>query len=247
MEWAVVRDAPDAAVQGAGLRRLRSMEPGRFPRSPGPPAPGLEPGEVRVTQEAGPGRAAAGPPHAEDDRRLVERCLAREPEACAEFVARLRKRVFTLILRMVPAPEDAEDLAQETFLKAFRALDSYDPSYPLVTWVFKIAHNTCVDFLRVRGPETVALDDPEEPLDPPDPAPPPEAVVEARDREAALDGVFGEMAPLYREVLLLRHQEGMDYAGMASVLGLPEGTVKIRLFRARRLLRNLMVSRGLAP
>ncbi|HEY5038072.1 MAG TPA: sigma-70 family RNA polymerase sigma factor, partial [bacterium] len=83
--------------------------------------------------------------------------MRNEPEAFRRLLDRYKNRVFSLIYRMVQNPSDAEDLAQESFLKAFRNLRSYDPSRPFLTWLFKITHNTTIDFLRAQKPQALSI------------------------------------------------------------------------------------------
>lgn len=96
----------------------------------------------------------------ETDAELARRCLSGDEAAYEAVLELYRDRVFALLLRLVRDPRDAEDLAQEAFLKAFRALGSYDPARPLLSWLFKIAHNSALDFLRAKGEDLAALDDP---------------------------------------------------------------------------------------
>lgn len=158
-----------------------------------------------------------------DDRELVLRCLARDAGACEELLDRYKDRVFSVVLRLAPTPQDAEDIVQESFLKAFRSLESYDPTRPLLTWLFKIAHNTALDHLRARRLEALSLDDEDDPLEVADSGPSLEASAEAASRAEGVERLLAALPPLYREVLVLRHQEELDYAQIAQVLGLPEG------------------------
>lgn len=183
----------------------------------------------------------------EQDAELARRCLAGDETAYEAVLALYRDRVFALLLRLVRDPRDTEDLAQEAFLKAFRALGSYDPSRPLLSWLFKIAHNTALDFLRARGEDLAALDDPEGAVGPAAPEPGLEAGLLAAERAERFERLIAALPPLYREVLQLRHGEDLDYRAIGEVLGLPEGTVKIRLFRARELLRAKLEAVGEAP
>lgn len=168
-------------------------------------------------------------------------------EEFPKVLALYRDRVFALVLRLAGDPSDAEDLTQEAFVKAYRAWDSYDPSRPVLSWLFKIAHNHCLDFLRARGEPVEALGDPDRPWEPADTAAAAEEALEAADRAEALRRLVESLPPLYREVMLLRHQEDLDYRAIAEILQVPEGTVKIRLFRARDLLRARIEAAGLAP
>lgn len=168
----------------------------------------------------------------DSDRAAVRRCLGGDSGAFAELLERYQNQIFSLVLRMVRNPADAEDLAQDAFVKAFRNLASYDPEQPFITWLFKIAHNTTIDFLRRKRPETVSIPEDDSLVD---------RGLSAADAvvgEAVAERLLGSLTPLYREALLLRHKEGLALKEIAGLLGIPEGTVKIRLFRARELLKD---------
>ncbi|MFH1724945.1 MAG: RNA polymerase sigma factor [Elusimicrobiota bacterium] len=174
----------------------------------------------------------------DDDLSLVRACLARDASGFQRLLERYRDRIFSFVLRLVRNQADAEDLSQETFLKAFRHLASYDPSRPFITWLFRIAHNTVIDFKRRRRVEVVSLDDEDDPLRLEDGAKPVEEAVEARLEAALADRLLAGLPPIYKEALLLRHKEGMEVAEIARVIQAPAGTVKARLFRAREMMKE---------
>jgi RNA polymerase sigma-70 factor, ECF subfamily len=174
----------------------------------------------------------------QDDHELVQLCLRNEPEAFGRLLDKYKNRVFSLIYRMVQNPSDAEDLAQESFLKAFRNLRSYDPSRPFLTWLFKITHNTTIDFLRAKKPQALSLHDDKNPIDLEDLRESPEKTLENASQRKKIEGLLAALPPFYRQVLILRHQEELEYKEIAKILGIPEGTVKIRLYRARDILRK---------
>jgi len=177
------------------------------------------------------------------DRDLVLACLVGEAAAFEALLGRYQVRVFSFILRSAGNAADAEDLCQETFLKAFDNLEAYDQERPLAAWLLGIAHNAVVDLLRSRKP-AVSLDDEAEPLELPDPGPSVEGAVQAAWDQETMARLVAELPPLYREALVLRHSEGLDYASLAEVLQIPEGTAKIRLFRGRELLRRKLTALG---
>lgn len=174
----------------------------------------------------------------EDDGELVRRCLKNEPLAFEELLQKYKNRVFSLIYRMVQHPEDAEDIAQESFIKAFRHLDSYDPSRPFISWLFKIANNTTLDFLRVKNPETLSIHGDENPIEIADNRFSQDLALDAAFQKEKLEKLLNALPPLYRQALILRHQEGLNYKEIGEILQVPEGTVKIRLFRARNLMKE---------
>lgn len=176
----------------------------------------------------------------QEDSSAIQRCLNNEPAAFRVLVDRYKNQIFTVILRIVQNPSDAEDLAQEAFIKAFKNLSSYDPSYPFITWLFKIAHNTSIDFMRARKPEAVSINDDDNPIDLEELGQPLEGAMESVLQQAFLEKLLAALPPLYREALALRHKDGLDVNEIAEVLQIPEGTAKIRLFRAREMLRKKM-------
>jgi len=180
----------------------------------------------------------------EDDRAAARRALDRDDSAYAELLARHRDRVFSFLLRLVGDARDAEDLAQEAFVKAFTRLDSYDPSRPFVSWLFGIAHHAALDHLRARRPAALSLDDPDASVEPADPAPDAEAAAGAALDAELIEKLLAALPVLYREPLLLQYKEEMGLSEIASVLDLPVGTVKVRLFRARDLLRRKLEAFG---
>jgi RNA polymerase sigma-70 factor (ECF subfamily) len=144
----------------------------------------------------------------------------------------------------------AEDLAQETFVKALNALDSYRPEFKFSSWLFKIANNVAIDHLRRRQLETLSLDGSPDALTPreleesrpivPDRAETPLQEVEARELGAAIEQAIGKLRPEYRACIILRHIEDRPYEDIAEILSLPLGTVKTYLHRARAELKEIL-------
>lgn len=183
------------------------------------------------------------------DAELAVQAAGGSADAFHELVRRFERPVLSLIVRMVGDPTIAEDLAQETFVKAFRYLDRYDPKRKLASWLFKIAHNTTLDHLRRKHPETVPLEagdgteDTWEVLAAPETTEP-DRLVESGEAMAALEEALRALAPRYREILLLRFREGLAYQEIADVIGVPMGTMKIQLHRARKALATELERRG---
>lgn len=183
--------------------------------------------------------------------RLAVAAAAGSADAFRVIVERHQGSVYRLVARMVRDPALAEDIAQETFLKAYRALPGYDPRWKLSSWLLKIAHNATIDYLRRQRLETTPLEagaDPDagSPLDHLADLSVLDADQRARGRALARDlqEALGDLDPSYRELLLLRFQEGLAYQEIAEVTGLPLGTVKVRLHRGRKRLGELMTLRG---
>lgn len=186
------------------------------------------------------------------DPELVRATLAGSQEAFRELVVRFERPVFGLVVRMVADPETAEDLAQEAFVKAYRALGSYDPSRKFASWLFKIAHNATIDHLRRSAPESVPLEGDEEGGDllatlADAGAESPAAAAERRDMARALERVIRGLRPDYREAVVLRYVEGMSYEEIAEALAQPLGTVKTNLHRARKQMATALQALGWGP
>lgn len=147
--------------------------------------------------------------------------------------------MYRFARRMLGNDEDALDAAQDSLVKALRNLEQYDPDRPFATWMFGIVRNTCIDEYRRR--QRRAWDEPGEVVDP---APSPWHEVSRAQRAEHLERALEQLAPLYREVLVLYHFEHLKYVEIAEVLGVPIGTVMNRIFRARQKLRALYETMG---
>ena len=183
---------------------------------------------------------------APEDGELVRRILAGEEELFAVLVDRYKLRLFRFVSRYLGDREDARDVTQEVFLKLYSALDSYDPRYRFSTWAFRIAGNAAIDQLRRKRIRAVPLELPADEesegrsIDPPDGKPDPlEELSRTRLREA-LDRAIEQLPDDYRELISLRHHGELAYEEIAELKGMPLGTVKNKLFRARQALRDLL-------
>jgi RNA polymerase sigma-70 factor (ECF subfamily) len=172
-------------------------------------------------------------PPSPTDAELAADVLGGRPEAFTALVERYDRAVYHLALKTVRDPEEAKDVAQETFFKAFRSLHTFRPDKRFSTWIFAICYHAAIDRLNRRKRFT----DDEMP-DRADAAPGPEAVAlmkaEARELQAAVDA----LPQKYRTVITLYHLQGKQYEEIAKVLGLPLGTVKTHLHRAKEMLRT---------
>jgi RNA polymerase sigma factor (sigma-70 family) len=184
-----------------------------------------------------------------DDKTLIESILAGEQDAFAVLVDRYQGLVAHLVARMVPKVADREDLYQEIFLRIYRSLAEFRHESKLSTWVAKVTHNACINYLqKKRVPlyeDLGATDDDEEsrrlewvpavetsPLE----------HLEAGDLRELLQREIAALPVAYRTILTLFHLEEMSYAEIGEITGLPEGTVKSYLFRARRILRDRLAA-----
>ena len=181
------------------------------------------------------------------DQEVVLLARSGREAAYRELIRRYERPVFALLFRMVRDRELAEDLSQETFIKALNAIESYRPEFKFSSWIFKIANNAAIDHLRRRELDTLSLDGSphaetpeamqatalqigarqESPLD----------TVEAKELGSEIEEAIGRLRPEYRSCILLRHVDGRAYEEIAEILDLPLGTVKTYIHRARNELR----------
>jgi RNA polymerase sigma-70 factor (ECF subfamily) len=187
------------------------------------------------------------------DARLAVEAREGSEDAFRELVSRYERPLYAFIVRMVRDPTVAEDLAQEALIKVYRALGSYDPERKFSSWLFKIAHNATIDAVRRREPVAESLDAGDAADDgPPRQYADPRAISPEKARETselgrALDRALGELRPEYREVMLLRFREGLPYEEIAEITGMPLGTVKTFLHRARGRMESLLTAAGWGP
>jgi RNA polymerase sigma-70 factor (ECF subfamily) len=184
------------------------------------------------------------------DQEIVALARAGEEAAYRELIRRYERPLFSLLFRMVRDRELAEDLAQETFVKALNAIESYRPEFKFSSWIFKIANNAAIDHLRRRELDTLSLEGSPQ-------AETPEAIeatalqiggrqesplaeVEARELGGQIEAAIAQLRPEYRSCILLRHVEGRAYEEIAEILNLPLGTVKTYIHRARNELRQAL-------
>lgn len=174
-------------------------------------------------------------PSEQSDEWWVERALD-DPGAFEELVRRYQGRLYNLAYRLTGDAEDAQDLAQEALFKAYSALRTFRTGERFSPWVYKIATNLCISHLRRRRPQ-VALDE-QSPFV--DGSPSPEDVAEQKELRETVQRAITALPEQYRAVILLRHQQDLPYSDIAQALGLPIGTVKTHLFRARDMLHKLL-------
>ncbi len=178
----------------------------------------------------------------EQDRVLVEQALAGREDAFRHLMVKYDKALFHHIYRMMRAKGDVEDLVQETFIKAFSALGSYSSEYAFSTWLYKIATNHTIDYLRKKKLPTFSIDKPIHTKDGdleyevPDITYRPDRHVVTDQRRELIQEAINALPPKYHRVIVMRHQQEKSYEEIAQELDLPLGTVKAHIFRARKLL-----------
>lgn len=181
-------------------------------------------------------------PNKRDDVELVRKAKAGDGKAYDELTLLYKDIVFKIVQRMVHNRQEAEDLTQEAFIKAYNSITSFNEEYAFSTWLFKIATNNCIDFFRKRKlrthsmDETIRYKDDEIQQEYADPDPNVEKEIIASEKSRMIRKAIDELPEKYRIVIQLRHQEERSYEEIAEVLELPLGTVKARIFRAREML-----------
>lgn len=183
------------------------------------------------------------------DYKLIQNALNNgDQKAYAELMHRYRESVYFMMLKMVNNKDDAEDLTIEAFGRAFKRLSQYTPNYAFSTWLFKIASNNAIDFLRNKKKnDALSLDSKMENEEGQEfsksiksPTPDPEENIIKKQKIELLRDVVDKLKPRYRELVQMRYYEELSYEEISSKLGLPVGTVKAQLFRARDFLYNIL-------
>ncbi|MFN8209308.1 MAG: sigma-70 family RNA polymerase sigma factor [Bacteroidales bacterium] len=181
----------------------------------------------------------------QQDFKLVTKAMAGDQKAYAELLDRYRDAIYFMLLKMVNNSSDAEDLTIEAFGKAFKNLQQYTPNYAFSTWLFKIATNNCIDFIRRRRANLISIDqgaDDHEGLhvNIQDDKPDPEEHIINEQKIKMMREVVTRLKPRYRRLIELRYFNEFSYEEISEELELPIGTVKAQLFRARELLGNIL-------
>jgi RNA polymerase sigma-70 factor, ECF subfamily len=175
----------------------------------------------------------------------------REPAAFEALVHRHQTTLYNFCLRMLGQPDDAADVAQETFVQLYSHLGRLDEQEPLAPWLFRVARNRCIDLIRRR--RTVPLELPDESgeggltLEPPDDDPLPDEMAERADLQRLLSAAIAELPPAYAEVVALRYAGDRSFAEIALILDVDEGAARVRFHRAKGLLRRNLRASGEKP
>lgn len=183
---------------------------------------------------------------ARHDYELVQKALEGDEKAFTRLLSRYKDAIFFMLLKMVNNRNDAEDLTLEAFGKAFKNLHQYSPTYAFSTWLFKIASNNCIDFLRRKKGTLIAIENNGDPsengetikLKSKDPNP--EEKMIRQQKAILLHHIVRRLKPRYRTLVELRYFREFSYEEIASELNIPLGTVKAQLFRAREMLFKLI-------
>jgi RNA polymerase sigma-70 factor (ECF subfamily) len=173
------------------------------------------------------------------DAARVRECLAGNPQAFNALVEQYEKPVYNVALRMLRNPEDARDIAQTVFMKAYQNLSSYDPQYKFYSWIYRMAINESLNILRVRGRDSGPVDE----RLAEDGAGPSELLAGEQRRDVVLAAV-DRLKPEHRAVIVLKYFVDRNYEDMGEILGIDAKTVKSRLYTARQLLKDQLSARG---
>ena len=179
-----------------------------------------------------------------DDRRLIAASLEGDPAAFGELVRRYQDRLYNTVYRLLDNADDAQDVVQDAFVNAYQSLDGFKGDSQFFTWLYRIAVNTAISHKRKQR-LTLSIDsgrNGERQVEPPDDsdASRPEHALERAEEERRVQQALNRLSAEHRAVLILKDMEGQKYETMADVLGVPIGTIRSRLHRARSELRELL-------
>ncbi|MEP6944589.1 MAG: sigma-70 family RNA polymerase sigma factor [Acidobacteriota bacterium] len=182
------------------------------------------------------------------DGELIDTAVSGRSESFEELVRRYQRPITGYVYRMLGDHESALDVTQEVFIKVYNSLSKYSSEYKFSTWLYRIAHNAAIDHMRRNSISAMSIE-----VENPDGSyqiqiesgrPSPEQDHERREWRTEIDAVVKCLPPTYRDLILLRHARDLSYDEIADVTGLPLGTVKNRLFRAREMMRQIFIERG---
>jgi RNA polymerase sigma factor (sigma-70 family) len=192
------------------------------------------------------------PPSAEkiesrkEDLRLINLALDGDQSAYVRLMKKYKGTINHVLFRVVQDPDEVEDITQEVFINAFKSLKSFKKEYSFFSWIYKIALNKGIDYLRKKKIPTFSLDKPIESnesdyrFEVPDSTYEPDKSIIAKERATFIQQAIDRLPAKYRKVIIMRHQEEKDYEEIAKELKLPIGTVKVHIFRARELLNKYL-------
>lgn len=184
----------------------------------------------------------------DEELSLVERAKGGDESAFECLVVEHQKLIYNVALKLTGNPDDALDISQDTFIKAYRSLGSFRGDSRLSAWLYRLCYNASMDHIRRnRNSNVISLtsdDDSDTQIDVPDPSPLPSEVAEKRETIAAVRSAVMALPDAQRQIIVMREFSGMSYTAIAEALGVEEGTVKSRLSRARLALAEILKKRG---
>lgn len=182
------------------------------------------------------------------DAELISSAISGQPDGFEELVMRYQRQITSYVFRMLGDYESALDVTQEVFIKVYNSLDRYSVEYKFSTWIYRIAHNAAIDHMRRNSVTPQSLEaenaDGSFQIQLESRGSSPEQDRERTEWRAEIEAVVKDLPATYRDLIILRHSKDLSYDEIAEVTGLPLGTVKNRLFRARELMRERFIQRG---
>jgi len=186
---------------------------------------------------------------AAEDAALVKRAIAGDQKAFKSLARRYKNAVALIVFKLVRDRTQVEDLTQEVFIKAFQHLDDFDYAHQFASWLFKIANNHCIDYIRKKKLRVYSIDDQVKTEDGeieyeiPDSTYEPDLNMLREQKARLIHHAIDSLPKKYREVIILRHQEELSYDEIAEETGLPVNTIKVQLFRAREMMYKYLKDR----
>lgn len=182
------------------------------------------------------------------DGELIEKAIGGREDGFEELVRRYQRPITGYVYRMLNNYDASLDVTQEVFIKVYNSLEKYSSEYKFSTWLYRIAHNAAIDWMRRNSVNQQSIEaenaDGSYQLQIESPQPSPEQDRERSEWRTEIEAVVKCLPPVYRELILLRHTQDLSYDEIAEITNLPLGTVKNRLFRAREMMRDIFVERG---
>ncbi len=181
-----------------------------------------------------------------EDLILIEEALGGKQASYERLMKKYYPLIYNLVYRMISRKEDVEDLTQEAFIKAFHSLQNFDRQFAFSTWLFKIATNNAIDYLRKKKLSTFSIDkdfdneDSDMKFEIPDDEYKPDRILMDDQMRAVLDEAIESLPPKYKQVIVMRHKQEKEYEEIAQELGIPLGTVKAHIFRGREMLNKFL-------
>ncbi len=183
------------------------------------------------------------------DAELITKSISGGEDGFEELVSRYQRPIVSYVYRMLNDYDASLDVTQEVFIKVYKSLERYSSEYKFSTWLYRIAHNAAIDHIRRNSKKLQSLEtenqDGTYELQLESPRPTPEQDQEQKEWRVEIEAVIKCLPAVYRELIVLRHSQDMSYSEIAEITNLPLGTVKNRLFRAREMMREIFVERGI--
>jgi len=172
-----------------------------------------------------------------DDLKIIESCLLGNTQVFSRLIDNYKNMVYNLAYRMSSNSHEAEDISQEAFLRAYQSLVRFNPSYKFSTWLYQITLNIIRDL-----DSPIEKDDSEFYIQPADSTNNPEQIITRQEDAREIQQAIRSLPLKYREVIVLRHLQDLSYIEISNILKLPQGTVKVRLYRAREQLKKILLN-----